>query len=64
MSDLKERNASEDLDLTDGMKLHTVVGIALSSVLIPGVKDYVNNKLSDHYNDLVNKYNINTEAIQ
>ena len=46
---------------TEGAKLHTVVGIALNSVLIPGLKPYVDNKLEKHYNELVEKYRIDTE---
>ena len=67
--DLSSRNWTEatfhqaTLDLTDGEKFHTVVGIALNSVLIPGLKSYVDKKVEKHYNDLVKKYRIYSEQI-
>ena len=64
--DISTRNSSDAtfhqgiLDLTDGEKFHTVVGIALNSVLIPGLKSYVNKKVEKHYNELVKKYRIDS----
>ena len=48
------------LDLTDGEKFHTVVGIALNSVLIPGLKSYVDEKVAEYYKELVSKYKIDS----
>ena len=65
--DLSSRNSPEatfhqrNLDLTDGEKFHTVVGIALNSVLIPGLKSYVDKKVEKHYKELVTKYRIDSE---
>ena len=57
-NDLSSRNSSEatfhqgSLGLTDGEKFHTVVGIALNSVLIPGLKSYVDKEVEKHYNEM------------
>ena len=41
--------SSRKLELTDAEKRHTVVGIALNSVLIPPIKQFVDKQISSYY---------------
>jgi hypothetical protein len=50
-----------NIKLTDNDKRHAVVGIALSMVLIPTLRNYVDSKLSVFYNILVQKHQVNSE---
>ena len=49
------------IQLTENEKQHTVVGIALTTVLIPTLRKYVDSKLSTFYYKLVQRYKVNTE---
>ena len=52
---------SRGLELTDAERRHTVVGIALNSVLIPPIKQFVEKQISSYYDYLVKEYKINSE---
>ena len=49
-----------NIKLTEYDKRHAVVGIALSTVLIPTLRKYVDDKLSVFYKTLVYKFKVNT----
>jgi hypothetical protein len=49
------------INLSDEIKHHVVVGIGLTTVLVPVAKKYIDLKLKDYYNNLVRRYKINTD---
>ena len=49
-----------NIKLTNEDKRHAVVGIALSTVLIPTLRNYVDKKLTVFYNTLVEKHKVNS----
>ena len=51
---------SSQLDLTDDIRRHIVVGIALNNYLVPQLKEFVDQKMKEYYEQLVNQYKINT----
>ena len=51
------------IQLSDEEKRHIVVGVVISSVLDPSLKDYVDRKLFCWYKTLVVKHNIGSRQI-
>ena len=51
---------SSQIDLTDDIRRHVVVGIALNNYLVPQLKEFVDQKMREYYEQLVTQYKINT----
>ena len=51
---------SSQIDLTDDIRRHVVVGIALNNYLVPQLKEFVDQQISVYYKKLVNDYKIDT----
>ena len=63
--DLTERGISNtikssQIDLTDDIRRHVVVGIALNNCLVPQLKEYVDQQMKSYYKVLVKKYKIDS----
>ena len=63
--DLTERGItnsikSSQIDLTDDIRRHAVVGIALNNCLVPQLKEYVDQQMKSYYKGLVKKYKIDS----
>ena len=63
--DLTERGISNSvkssqIDLTEDVRRHVVVGIALNNYLVPKLKQYVDQQMKLYYSKLVRDYRIDT----
>ena len=54
--------STRKLELTKAERIHTVIGIALNSVLIPPIKEFVKKQVDSYYMELVKKYKIHTDT--